>query len=127
MLYDEYLNKPNGTLTFGVANKIFNAIYSSIDTSDEDAVALYNDFLEGAFAYANVRSGWLMLSKEEKMDQDKGRTLKHDSIINRTNILARYLEKTGKDISWRNELGESRKTIGDFACYVALFYGLGAR
>ena len=127
MLYDEYLNKPNGTLTLGVANKIFNAIYSSIDTSDEDAVALYNDFLEGSFAYANVRSGWLMLSKEEKMDQDKGRTLKHDSIINRTNILARYLEKTGKDISWRNELGESRKTIGDFACYVALFYGLGAR
>ena len=61
------------------------------------------------------------------MDQDKGRTLKHDSVINRVNILARYLGNTGKDISWIEELGDSRKRIGDFACYVTLFYGLAAR
>ena len=127
MKYENYLNKASDTLTLEKANEILILIQDSIDNSDEDAVELYNDFLEGAFAYAVVRSGWLLLSKEEKMDQDKGRTLKHDSVINRVNILARYLEKIGKDVSWRGELGESRKTIGDFACYVALFYGLFAR
>lgn len=127
MRYEDYLNKANDTLRLEKANEILLQIQSSIDSSDEDATELYNDFLEGAFAYANVRSGWLLLSKEEKMEQDKGRTLKHDSVINRVNILARYLERIGKDVSWREALGESRKTIGDFACYVALFYGLEAR
>lgn len=61
------------------------------------------------------------------MDQDKGRTYKHDSVINRVNILAMYFEKTGKEVSWREDLGKSRKTIGDFACYVSLVYGLRAR
>ncbi|MBQ9699302.1 MAG: hypothetical protein IJV71_01640 [Lachnospiraceae bacterium] len=127
MPYEEYLNKSNDTLTLEDANRILSSIQSSIDATDEDAVELYNDFLEGAFAYATVRSGWLLLSKEQKMDQDKGRTLKHDSVINRVNILARYLRNTGKKVSWREELGDSRKRIGDFACYVALFYGLAAR
>ena len=36
-------------------------------------------------------------------------------------------ENTGKDISWRAELGEARKRIGDFACYVAWIYGVRAR
>lgn len=127
MRYEEYLKKANDTLTLEEADDILSQIQNSIDSSDEDAAELYNDFLEGAFSYASVRSGWLLLAKNEKMEQDKGRTLKHDSVINRVNILARYLEKTGKDISWREKLGDSRKRIGDFACYAALFYGLSAR
>ena len=127
MGYEDYLKKANDTLTLEEADDILSRIQSSIDSSDEDAAELYNDFLEGAFSYASVRSGWLLLSKDEKMEQDKGRTLKHDSVINRVNILARYLEKTDKDISWRDKLGDSRKRIGDFACYAALFYGLSAR
>ena len=127
MGYEDYLKKANDILTLEEADDILSQIQNSIDSSDEDAVELYNDFLEGAFSYASVRSGWLLLSKDEKMEQDKGRTLKHDSVINRVNILARYLEKTGKDISWRDKLGDSRKRIGDFACYAALFYGLSAR
>lgn len=127
MGYEDYLKKANDILTLEEADDILSQIQNSIDSSDEDAAELYNDFLEGAFAYTSVRSGWLLLSKEEKMEQDKGRTLKHDSVINRVNILARYLEKTGKDISWRDKLGDSRKRIGDFACYAALFYGLSAR
>lgn len=127
MRYEDYLKKANDTLKLEEADDILSQIQNSIDSSDEDAAELYNDFLEGAFSYASVRSGWLLLSKNEKMEQDKGRTLKHDSVINRVNILARYLEKTGKDISWREKLGDSRKRIGDFACYAALFYGLSAR
>lgn len=126
MIYEEYLTKKD-SLTMEKADEILSQIEASLDKNDEDAMELFNDFLEGAVAYANVRAGWLLLSNDEKMDQDKGRTYKHDSVINRVNILARYLEKCGKDVSWRDKLGESRKTIGDFACYVALFYGVRAR
>ncbi|MEE1517741.1 MAG: hypothetical protein UF228_09125 [Lachnospiraceae bacterium] len=126
MIYEEYLTK-NDALTLEKADEILSRIEASLDKNDEDAIELYNDFLEGAVAYANVRAGWLLLSNDEKMEQDKGRTYKHDSVINRVNILARYLDKIGKDVSWREALGESRKAIGDFACYVSLVYGLRAR
>lgn len=126
MLYEEYLTKKD-SLTLEKADEILSRIEASLDKNDEDAIELYNDFLEGAIAYANVRAGWLLLSNDEKMEQDKGRTYRHDSVINRVNILARYFEKTGKEVSWREELGESRKAIGDFACYVSLVYGLRAR
>lgn len=126
MIYEEYLTK-NDALTLEKADEILSRIEASLDKNDEDAMELYNDFLEGAVAYANVRAGWLLLSNDEKMEQDKGRTYKHDSVINRVNILARYLDKIEKDVSWREELGESRKAIGDFACYVSLVYGLRAR
>lgn len=68
MTYENYLKKANDTLTLEKANEILLQIQCSIDSSDEDATELYNDFLEGAFAYASVRSGWLLLSKDEKMD-----------------------------------------------------------
>lgn len=126
MIYEEYLSK-NDSLTFENAMQILEKIEADLDKNDEDAKDLFNDFLEGAIAYANVRAGWLLLSNDEKMDQDKARTLKHDSVINRINILARFYEKFGKDISWRTELGDARKRIGDFACYVAWIYGIRAR
>ena len=127
MSYQNYLKRANDTLSIETANDIFEKIRNSISYTDEDAKELYEDFLDGAFKYASIRSLWLTMSKDEKMERDKERTFKHDSIINRVNILARYLEKMGNDVSWRVELGDSRKRIGDFACYIALFYGLEAR
>lgn len=127
MNYNNYLERANDTLSIERANDIFVRIQNSINDTDEDAKELYIDFLEGAFKYAAIRSLWLTMTKDDKMERDKDRTLKHDSVINRINILARYLEKTSNDISWRAELGDSRKRIGDFACYIALFYGLEAR
>ena len=127
MSYQNYLKRANDTLSIEIASDIFKEIRNSINDTDEDAKELYEDFLDGAFKYASIRSLWLTMSKDEKMERDKERTFKHDSIINRVNILARYLEKMGNDISWRAELGDSRKRIGDFACYIVLFYGLEAR
>ena len=127
MSYQNYLKRANDTLSIETASDIFEKIRNSISYTDEDAKELYEDFLDGAFKYASIRSLWLTMSKDEKMERDKERTFKHDSIINRVNILARYLEKMGNDVSWRVELGDSRKRIGDFACYIALFYGLEAR
>ncbi len=35
--------------------------------------------------------------------------------------------KDGETIEWRAALGDDRKVIGDFACYVVLLVGLSAR
>ena len=127
MNYTQYILTAKDAISLEEANDIFTRLQHGIDKNDEDIVEFYNDFIEGALEYASIRGGWLLLSKDEKMEQDKGRTIRHDSVITRINILARYLESIGKDISWRKDLGDSRKRIGDFACYVALFYGLSAR
>lgn len=127
MNYEEYLKRANNTLSFEDANRLLSDIQSGVDAFDKDASELYCDWLEAAFTYASVRSGWLMLSKEQKMENDAARTAKHDTVIIRLNVLARYLQSVGKNVSWYDELGDSRKRIGDFACYVALIYGLNAR
>ncbi|WP_294187580.1 hypothetical protein [uncultured Clostridium sp.] len=42
-------------------------------------------------------------------------------------MLSRYLQKADKDITWREQLGDERKRIGDFACYIAFIFELNAR
>ncbi|MBE5925978.1 MAG: hypothetical protein E7270_03350 [Lachnospiraceae bacterium] len=127
MNYNNYLMKGNDTLTFEKACELMQMIQEELDVRDEIAKDIYRELVETCIEYANTRSKWLLLSKEQKMDTDKSRTLKHDSAIVKFNMLARYFRKEGKKALWRDELGESRKTIGDFACYIALFYGLNAR
>lgn len=127
MTYEKYLNKSNDTINFEQANILFEKMQTALESTDEDAKELFDDFLEAAIEYASIRSKWLMLSKKEKMDSDKSRTLKHDTLIIRLNVLIRYLDKIGRNVSWKDELGDSRKRIGDFACYIALLYGLSAR
>lgn len=127
MTYEEYLIKSNDAINFEQANVLFEKMQTALESTDEDAKELFDDFLEAAIEYASIRSKWLMLSKKEKMDSDKSRTLKHDTLIIRLNVLIRYLDKIGRNVSWKDELGDSRKRIGDFACYIALLYGLSAR
>jgi tetratricopeptide (TPR) repeat protein len=43
------------------------------------------------------------------------------------NILSRAMNERGKDISWRAQLGQDRREIGDFACYIHCILGLSAR
>ena len=95
-----------------------------------NAQEILQDYLMAAAKYANVRACWNILSREEKMDTDANRTACHNKVILHLNILARYLASKGKDVSWRDELGDDslhRKKIGDFACYVACIEGLNAR
>lgn len=127
MDYMEYLVSAKDSLSVVDANDIFNEMSKEVQMLDDVAKELFDEFISAAIAYANVRSNWLLLTKEEKMDSDKSRTLKHDSVILKADVLSRYLVKLGKEAKWRKDLGDSRKRIGDFACYVAFIYGLNAR
>lgn len=67
------------------------------------------------------------MSREEKLEADQGRSLKHDAFITSVNILARIAAKEDIDNSWRDEIGAERKRIGDFACFVSYITGISNR
>ena len=101
--------------------------------NDPDAAELFEELMETAIAYTAIRANWTLMSREEKREADEGRTMKHDALIVKFNKLARYLDMTGSDISWRADLGytedkpENRRRIGDFACWLVFIAGINAR
>ena len=100
---------------------------------DEDAWELYDELMEYAVEYANIRAGWFRMSREERREADEGRTRTHDTLISKFNQLARYLENMGQDITWREKLGYTeenpyhRKRIGDMGCWLAFVAGIISR
>ena len=129
--YEEYLKQPKA-MAFETMQTIHAEMLVEIDV-DKDALELYDELLEVATRYAAIRANWLLLSREEKNEQDSGRTSCHNSVITHVNMLARYLKQQGKSATWRDELGYeednpyNRKAIGDFACYLAFVNGVNAR
>lgn len=82
----------------------------------------YKLFLKTAVDYATTRTAWASMNKEERIDDDKARRLKHDAFIAMLTAVSRNL-----GINDIEEILPDRKTKGDFACYIALFRGLEQR
>lgn len=92
-----------------------------------DLTELRRDFLDAAVRYAHLRAEWALATPDDRLAMDATRTRAHDALIDRTNILARYMDQIGADASWCFDLGQDRKTIGDFACLVHAALGISAR
>ncbi len=56
-----------------------------------------------------------------------GNNGKHNAFIDSVNILARVLNSDGIETPWREQLGNQRKRIGDFACFVSYIVGINNR
>ncbi len=129
--YDEYLPMPKAMPVEKMIS-IHQQIAEEIE-NDQDAIDLYDELITAAIKYAAIRAKWSVMSREEKMEKDPLRTSLHNDVILQINILARYLRQVGKSALWRDELGDEeadpmcRKTLGDFACYLAFVSGLCAR
>ena len=129
--YEEYLKRPKA-ITFAKMQTIHTEMIAEIGT-DVDALELYDELIKIVTRYATIRANWLLLSREEKSEQDSGRTSCHNSVITHFNMLVRYLKQQGKTAVWRDDLGYeeddpyNRKAIGDFACYLAFVNGINAR
>lgn len=129
--HEEYSGLPKA-LSIERMKFVHEQIISEIGT-DADALELYDDLMKVATRYASIRASWLLMSREEKIDQDPGRTSCHNSVITHFNMLARYLKQQGKPAAWRDTLGYeeddkyNRKTIGDFACYLVFINSINAR
>lgn len=129
--YEEYL-KQSKAITFEKM-QIFHAEMLAEIGADTGSLELYDELMKVATRYAAIRANWLLLSREEKSEQDSGRTSCHNSVITHFNMLARYLKQQGKAAAWRDKLGYeeddlyNRKAVGDFACYLAFVNGINAR
>jgi hypothetical protein len=115
------------TMLLSEADDIFKKLSSSLQTADKELVALYTDMITKAIDYAGIRSEWLLLSPEEKKYNKEQRELLHDTFIVTLNTMEEAMISRKIPTIWRDQLGSDRKRIGDFACYLALFYGLNSR
>lgn len=85
------------------------------------------DLVRAAIKYSNCRVEWNLARHEQRGEMGPARTRAHNAFIDACNILSRNMAKAGEANEWRSLLGDDRKEIGDFACFVVLFLGLAAR
>lgn len=114
-------------LTYEEAKKVYDLMTSALPDNDEEFMEYYNLMvLQAGIRYANIRAGWNLKTREQKMDEDGARTSAHDTWISGLKSLARNEGDAGKN--WLQILDEAdRKRMGDYACYVAMFLGVEAR
>jgi len=77
--------------------------------------------------YSRLRVDWWMLKTHERVELGQERIIAHNAFISSCDILARNMKKINEDASWRQRIGDDRKEIGDFACWIHLIFGLKAR
>ena len=68
-----------------------------------------------------------MGSAEARAELETARSSAHDAFIDACNILSRNMAARGESVEWRQELGDDRKRIDDFACWLTLSLALSAR
>ncbi len=85
------------------------------------------DLFQSAIRYARIRTDWMMAGIEERNAMDASRTAAHDAFIDACNIVSRNAIRQGTTTPWRALLGNDRKEIGDFACYLHALLGIQAR
>lgn len=129
--YNNYLEQIY-SLSFEDMTLLHEQIISELQ-NDEDANELYEDLMESATKYAAFRANWTIWSREKRLEQDESRTMCHNTLIMKFDILARYLRSIGSKAEWREVLGDVkldpvyRKRIGDFACYLVYINSICSR
>ncbi|HVT87685.1 MAG TPA: hypothetical protein VHD56_02450 [Tepidisphaeraceae bacterium] len=88
---------------------------------------LRDDVVATAARYARLRVDWVLADVDGRMALESDRTNCHNSLIAACDILSRNMSRAGEDIAWRKLLGEDRKRIGDFACFLHALLGVSAR
>lgn len=82
---------------------------------------------KAAVRYAAIRAEWHFMTPQERASVDSSRTIAHNRFIDTCNIFSREQAKAGEDNRWREAIGTDRKMVGDFACWVSCWVGIGSR
>ena len=130
--YTDFLNQtPYPILDVQTGIQIYDRLLAALP-DNEDANDLLNDFYKSLRDYAQIRGNWLLIDREERINTDRSRTMRHDSVITNVNMMKRYLDSIGTDTSFMDvfeceDERTKRKMIGDFACIVFCLMGIEAR
>lgn len=129
--FREY-EKTQRALTFSEMEALHDEIVTEIG-NDEESMEIYAELVQKAAEYSAMRTKWMLSDPAARADMDASRTAKHDSLIVKLNMLARFLKMQGKTAGWRETLGYeeddpyNRKRIGDFGCYLSFVAAVNAR
>lgn len=113
-------------MSWVVAQSTFQHI-RDVELLEPPLVELRQDFLEKAVRYARIRTDWELAEQARQQELDEYRKRTHDALIDACNILSRAMAERGLDTSWRRCLGQDRKVIGDFACFIHCMLGIAGR
>ncbi|MBN2570586.1 MAG: hypothetical protein JXA68_00540 [Ignavibacteriales bacterium] len=108
-------------MTFELAKRLID------ETNKTKLKVLQDELFKYAIEYSRIRVDWYMMEDAERKEIEDLRTAKHNALIDCCNILSREMIKVGEDASWREMLGNDRKEMGDFACYINLILGIKGR
>lgn len=108
-------------MNFETAHNIYQLILKTKQTD------LREDLIKSAIRYAHICVQWSMLNRKERNVMEVERTRAHNAFIDNCNILSRNMGKNNEDNKWKIKLGEDRKTIGNFACFLHLIKSIEAR
>jgi len=103
----------------------FQSLLDQVNSSSLRKLKL--DLYNSAVIYHQYRTDWYFANDEERILMDAPRRIAHIVFIDCCNILSRNMLKNGEDASWRTELSNDRKIIGDFACFISFSIGVMAR
>ena len=109
-------------LQYEVAKELYNEIKEKMVGQPEDFREFYEEFLELATDYAKTRLSWSFMDLEARRADDGSRTIKHNAYMAKLTAICRNL-----GIKNIENLMPERKSMGDFACYIALFLALEQR
>lgn len=125
--YESNLKEPN-SITLEECEKIYMDIVHQIEIrQDCMAERLFTEMQKCAISYAGIRANWFNLSYGERAAADGDRTRKHDLFIRAKDRLAEYMYENKMNIDWDDALGNHRKRIGDFACYMVFLIAVSER
>lgn len=103
------------------AHQIFNIINNS------GQKPLVNSLLKSSVRYSRLRVDWYFSDQEQRNEMDEERTIAHNAFISACDVLSRNMKDAGEDNQWRLQIGNDRKSIGDFACLLHAVIGIKAR
>lgn len=106
-------------------NEIFQKAYDDVASSSLET--LRNSIYQKALRYCIIRNEWILMEPSDRLENDLERTILHNSFIDALNIMSRNMSQNGEDNKWRMLLGNDRKILGDFACFIVYMNGVKAR